>query len=132
MREERSSPSQKHDEHVQGWARVTEHLDRKQGAADRSNDGVDGVPGGIDPRNFISKKFEQKKYAGDSDDEWITQNGERFIRRSECDPVLMNGEASGEHSQIEVQTGETGQAERNAQKIESLHAPSMSGEVTLV
>ena len=102
MREKRSSPGQKHDEHVQGRARVTEHLDREQGAADRSDDGVDGIPRGIDPRNFIRKKFEQKKYAGDGDDEWITQNGERVVGRSECDPVLMNGQASGEHRQIEI------------------------------
>src|SRR5205814_7146474 len=102
MREERSSPSQKHDQHVQGRARMTEHLDREQGAADRSNHGVDGVPGGIDPRNFIGKEFEQKKYDGDGDDEWIAQNGERFVRRRECDPVLMDGESGGEYSKIEI------------------------------
>ena len=81
---------------------MTEHLDGKQGAADRSNDGVDGVPGGIDPRNFISKELQQKKYASDGDDKRITQNGERFIRGRERDPVLMNGEAGGENSQIKI------------------------------
>src|SRR5437588_1575749 len=102
MCEEGRSPGEKHDEDVHGRAGVTEHLDREQSSTDWSNDGVDGVPGGIDPRNFISKELQQKKYASDGDDKRITQNGERFIRRRKCDPVLMNGEASGEHGQIEI------------------------------
>jgi hypothetical protein len=44
----------------------------------------------------------------------------------------MNGEARGEHGQVEIYAGETGKAERNAQEIESLHAPSMPGEAILV
>src|SRR5437868_5904471 len=102
MCQERSGPGQEHDEDAQSGARVTEHLDRKEGTADRSNDGVDGVPGRIDPGNLIGKKFEQKKNASNRDNEGVTQNGERLVWGRERDPVLMNSEASGEYGKIKI------------------------------
>ena len=59
---------------------MAEHLNREQSAADRADHGVDGVPGGVDPRNFVREKFEEIKNAGDGNDHRITQHFERLIR----------------------------------------------------
>ena len=48
---------------------MAEDLNREQRAADRPNDGVDGVPGGIDPRNFVGEKFQEIEDAGNGDDD---------------------------------------------------------------
>ena len=74
---------------------MTEHLNRKQRAADGANHGVDCVPDGIHPWNFIGEKFEQIENTGDADDPRIAEDFERLILRRESNPVKMDCEASG-------------------------------------
>ena len=57
---------------------------------------MDGIPGGVDPWNFVRKKFEEIKNASDGNNHRITQHFERLIGRRERDPMEMNGEAGSE------------------------------------
>src|SRR5207248_11455983 len=63
------------------------HLDREQSAADRTDNRVDGVPGGIEPRNLVGEKFEEIKNAGNDDDPGLAENFERLEIRREDDPI---------------------------------------------
>src|SRR5438874_11356356 len=55
--------SEQCDEYGEGRTWMPEHLNRKQSAAGWTNNGVDGVPGGSDPWNFVCKKFAAIKKA---------------------------------------------------------------------
>ena len=53
---------------------MPEHLNGKQCAADRADDRVGGVPGGVDPWNFVCKKFEEIKDPCNDDNRWIAED----------------------------------------------------------
>ena len=105
-----------------GGAGMAEHLNGEQRAANRSDDGVHGVPDRIDPRNFVGQEFEQVEAAGDADDPGIGQNIERLILRPECDPVEMDRQTGDEHRQIQIDPGERGEPERDGKEVQSIHA----------
>ena len=66
--------SEQRDNYREGGTRMSEHLNGKQCAADRADDGVDGVPGRVDPWNLVRKKFEEIKDARDDDNRWIAED----------------------------------------------------------
>ena len=66
--------SEQRDNYREGGTRMSEHLNGKQRAADRADDGVDGVPGRVDPWNLVRKKFEEIKDARDDDNRWIAED----------------------------------------------------------
>jgi hypothetical protein len=81
---------------------MSEHLDGEKRASDWSNDGMDCVPDGINPRNFIGEKFEQEKNTGNGDNDWLAQDSERLILRRKNDPVEMNGKPGGENGEVKI------------------------------
>ena len=101
---------------------MAEHLNREERAADRPDDGVNGVPGRIHPRDFVREKFEEIENARDRDDPGMAEDFERLIVRREDDPVQVYRQAGDEDGEVKIDPGETGQAERHAQKVESFHA----------
>ena len=122
MTHEARAPAKQRDYYRKHWTGMTEDLNREQCAADRPDHRMNGVPDGIDPRNFVSQKFEEIKKAGNGDDPRVTEHFERLVIRCERDPVKMNRESGGEDSQIKVDAGEGGQAERHGEQIQSLHS----------
>src|SRR5258708_31088188 len=100
---------------------MAEHLDREQRAADRTDDRVDGVPGGIDPRHFVGEKFQDIEDARDRDDPGLAEDFERLVLRRERDPMEMNREAGDENSEVKIDAREAGEPERHAQEVESIH-----------
>ncbi len=100
---------------------MPEHLNGKQRAANRTNDGMNGVPGGVDPRNFVGEKFEEIKNARDRYNHRISEHFERLIGRRERDPVEMNGEAGSENRQVKINAGETSEAEGDTEKVKLFH-----------
>ena len=97
MSDEARAASEQCDDYCEGGTWMPKHLNGKQSAANRTNNGVDGIPGGVDPWNFVRKKFEEIKNASDGNNYRITQHFERLIGRRERDPMEMNGEAGGEN-----------------------------------
>ena len=110
---------------------MAENLNGKQRAADRPDNGVNGVPGGIDPRNFIGKKLQEIEHAGDRDDGGMAEDFERLILRRERDPMLIHRQAGDEDGQIKIDPGEGGQAECNPEKVELFHGGNMGRHVAL-
>ena len=100
---------------------MAEHLNGEQGAADRTYDGVDSIPSGVDPRNFVREKFEEIKDSRDGNNHGIAEHFERLVSRSERDPVEMNREAGGKNGQVKINAGETSEAERDTEKVELFH-----------
>ena len=100
---------------------MPEHLNGKQRAANRTNDRMNGVPSGVDPRNFVREKFEEIKNARDHYNHRISEYFERLVGRSERDPMEMNGEAGGENRQIKINAGEASEAEGDTEKVELFH-----------
>jgi hypothetical protein len=96
---------------------MSEHLDGEKRASDWSNDGMDSVPDGINPGNFIREKLEEKKNTGDDNDDWLAQDSERLILRGKNDPVEMNGKAGGENGEVKIESRQTRKSERDAQEI---------------
>ena len=100
---------------------MTEHLNREQGTADRANHGVDCVPDGIYPWNFVGEKFEHIENAGDTDDPWVAEDFKRLILRRQSDPMKMDCEASGKNGQVKINAGERSETERDRKQVESFH-----------
>ena len=113
------------DDDIEGRAGLAQDTNREQRAADRPDDGVNGVPRGIDPRNFVREKFQDVERARDPEDERIAQNGERLVGRAEDDPMLMDREAGDENRQVKIDAGEAGEAERDAEQLEVVHGEIM-------
>ena len=120
--DEAGAAGQQNQEHVESRSGMAEHLNREQGAADGPDDGVNGVPGRIHPRDFVREKFQKIENARDRDDPGMAEDFERMIVRRENDPVLVYRQAGDEDGEVKIDPGETGQAERHAQKVESFHA----------
>jgi len=102
VRRERGGAGEQHNDHIQRRTGMSEHLDGEKRASDWSNDGMDCVPDGINPGNFVGEKFEQEKNTGNSDNDWLAQDSERLILRRKNDPVEMNGKAGGENGEVKI------------------------------
>ena len=100
---------------------MAEYLNREQSAANRANHGVNGIPRGVDPRNFVGEEFEKIEDTGDRNNRRVTQDFERLIGRRERDPVEMDGQSGDENGEIEVDAGQASQAERDCKEIEPFH-----------
>lgn len=100
---------------------MSKHLNGQKRAADGSYHGMDSVPGRIDPGNFVREKFQHVKNSRDRDDERMAKHFERLISGRESNPMKMNGQAGREDSEVKIDSGKSGQAKRNAEKIEFSH-----------
>ena len=87
--------------------------------------GMDRVPGGIDPRDFVGKKLEEVEHAGDGDDGRIAEHFERLILRRERDPVLVDRQPGDENRQVKVDPGERRETESNPEEVELFHGGNM-------
>src|SRR6266478_8291915 len=105
---------------------MSQDLDREQRAANRPNDSMNGVPGRIDPRNFVGEKLQKIKNSRDDNYGGITQDLERLVGGRKGDPMKMNGQAGYKNREIKIDPRQTSEAKRNAEKIEPLHVGSMS------
>ncbi len=79
------------------------------------------IPRRIDPRNFVGKKFQKIEESGERDDPGMPEHLERLVGRRENDPMEMNREAGDENGEIKIDAGEAGEAQRDAQEVESFH-----------
>ena len=120
----RGTAQQKHED-VDDRRMVAEHLNGDERAADRPNDRVDCVPGGIEPRYFVGEKFEEIKDAGNDDDPRLAENLERLITGRQRDPMKMDREAGDEDSQVKIDAGEAGQAESYRDRVKTIHGENM-------
>src|SRR5256886_12751414 len=120
--DEAGRTAQQNDENIDDGRMMAEHLNREQCSADRADNGMDRVPGGIEPRDLVGKKFQDVEDTGNGDDPRLPEDFERLVIRRERDPMEMNGEARGENREVKIDPGEAGEPERDAQEIESIHA----------
>ena len=112
----RPAREQRHD-HGECRAWMSEHLNREQRATDWADHGMDGVPDGIDPRDFVCEKFEKIKNAGNDDHGGMPENIERLVVGTERNPVKMNGEPGRENGEVKIDSGQRSETERNAEQI---------------
>src|SRR5260370_40089330 len=120
----RASRKQGNDECERG-TRMSQTLNGKQCAANRADHGVDGVPGGVNPGNFVGEEFQKIKNARDGDDHGIAQRFERLISRREGDPVEMDGEAGNKDGEVKIKAGQGGKSEGDTEEVKFFHAGSM-------
>ena len=121
MSDEGRAPGEQCDDYGEHGTWVPEHLNGKQRAANRTNDGVDRVPSGVDPRNFVREKFEEIKDSRDGNNHGVAEHFERLVGRSERDPVEMNGEAGGENRQVKINAGEASKAKSDGKQVQFFH-----------
>ena len=126
MSDEGRAPGEQCDDYGERGTWVPKRLDGKERAANRTDDGVDRVPGGVDPWNFIREKFEEIKDSRDGNNHGVAEHFERLVSRSERDPVEMNGEARGENRQVKINAGEASKAKSDTEKVELFHGAIMS------
>ena len=92
---------------------MAKHLNCKKRAADRPNHSMNGVPGRIDPGDFIGKEFQEIEDAGDGDDPRVAENLKRLVRRRQGNPMKMDSEAGGENRQVKVDARKRRETERD-------------------
>ena len=104
---------------------VAEHLNREKRAADWPNNRMDRIPGGVDPRDFVGKEFERVENAGDNNNPGLAENLERLVLRRQSNPVEMNREPGDENGEVKINPRKAGEAESDAQEVESIHAANI-------
>src|SRR6266446_10246277 len=77
--DEARAASEQCDDYGERRTRMPEHLNGKQRAANRTDDRVNGVPSGVDPWNFVRKKFEEIQDSRDGNNHGIPKHFERLI-----------------------------------------------------
>ena len=122
VRDQAGGTAEQNDEHIDDRRMMAEHLDGEERAADRTDDGVDCIPCGIEPGHFIGEKFERVHDAGDGDDPRMTEHFEGLVARRERDPMQMNREAGDEDGEIKIDPREAGETESDGDGIKSIHA----------
>ena len=68
MRDQAGGAGEQHHQDIHGRRMMTEHLDGEQGSANRPDDGMNGVPGCIHPRNFVGEELQHVESPGECDD----------------------------------------------------------------
>ena len=121
VRHETGAAGYENHEHVECRARLAQHTDGEERAPDRTDDGMNAVPGGIDPWNFVGEKFENVKRARDPDNQRVAEHLERMIGGREDNPVLMNCGTGGENRQIKINACKAGETERDPEQLELVH-----------
>ena len=125
MRSETRASRQEGDDDIERRARLSQDPNRKQRSADRANDGMDGVPGRVDPRDFIGEELQQIERTRDPKNEWIAEDAERLVGRAEHDPMLVDRQAGHKNREIKIETSEAGKAERDTKELQLIHAGTM-------
>jgi hypothetical protein len=82
---------------------------------------VDGIPGGIDPREFVGEKFHGEKNTRDGEDQRVGQHFEALVFGGEIDPVEADGEAGEKNGEIEIESGQRGEADGDTEELEDFH-----------
>ncbi len=82
---------------------------------------MNGIPRGVDPRNFVGEKFEEVENAGNADDPWVSKDLERLILRRQSDPMEMDGEPGHEDRELEIAPRQCSKTERDSEDIELFH-----------
>ena len=87
--------------------------DRDQRAAERADEGVDGVPQRVDPRHLVGDELDGVEHDRGADDPVVVED--RELRR-QLDPVEPRGQSEHGHGRVEVDAGGQREAERAAQR----------------
>jgi hypothetical protein len=78
---------------------------RQQGAADRPDHRVHGVPGAVDPRHLIREEFRQRADTRDPDQPVVGEDIERLQLVGQRNPAQLHCEAGDEADEIEPPAG---------------------------
>ena len=132
VRHETGAAGYENHEHVECRARLAQHTDGEERAPDRADDGVNAIPSGIEPRNFVGEKFENVKRACDPDNQRVAEHLERMIGGREDNPVLMNRETGGENRQVKVNARKAGETERDPEQLELVHEKNYAAQPPFV
>jgi len=103
--------------HIKCRTGFTKDPGGEEGATNRPDDRVDGVPGGIDPRDFIREKLEDIERAGDPENQRTAKDGERLVLRRKNDPLLLNRQAGDKNGEIKIHPRKAGQAESDSKQL---------------
>ena len=122
MGDETCGTGEQDNQQIEHRALMAQRLDREKRATDGPDDRVNGVPGGIDPGNFVGKKLEEIQKAGEDDDPRLAKDFERLEAGGENDPMLVDGQAGDEDGEVKIDARETSEPQRHAQQVESIHA----------
>ncbi len=68
----------------------------------RADKGVDGLPDGVDDRDFVGEKFHEIENAGDGEDERVREDLELFGEMNDAEALK---EAEGGDGGVNVQAG---------------------------
>jgi len=110
MRDQTGAAGQKKHHDFHRRIEMAEHAKSEERAADRSNDGMNRVPGRIDPWNLVGKKLQEIQNAGDGDDGGMPEDLERFILRRERDPMLIDRETGQKNRPLKIDPCERGKS----------------------
>jgi len=82
----------------------------EQGAAQRPDEGMDGVPRAVDPSYLVGEEFSQRAGGGDADDPVIGEDIERLKLVGQGDPAIFHCDARGEDHEIQPPSREQADA----------------------
>ena len=109
------------DDDIENRIPVAQHHHSQQSSAHRTDRGVHRIPGRVNPRNFVRRELHGKEQSGSRQDPRISQHFQPLVFRGEGDPIKADGQTGEKDGQVKIQPGQSGQADRDTEKLEDFH-----------
>ncbi len=90
----------------------------KQSGGGRTNEGVSGIPDGVEVRNLVGEEFDEIKGDGEGEN---PRMGEDFQRRGKMDDAETLEEAESGDGGVEIQAGGKSGAKSEAEGFDRIH-----------
>jgi hypothetical protein len=127
MAEQRAPAAEQEGGDLPGWILGVEDGEREQGAADRPDEAVDGVPGAVEPGDLVGEELGDETDAGGGEYPWIGERAERLEMGGQGDPMRPHRHSGDEHAQVEPPTGEQADAGGEADELYGAHGSTCHG-----
>ena len=125
MRGKSHSTRKQHRHDFKHRMRVAHGGHGQRSRSNRANEGVDGVPSGVDPRNLVGEKFDQIQHPRDRENHGMPKHLESLQRRRQRNPIKPQGQTSHENREVEIQACKGSQTQRDGEHFKDFHAPNI-------
>src|SRR2546427_2193355 len=91
----------------------------EQGSGGRANEGVDGVPEGVEVRDFVREEFQQIKCEGNSKNPWMRENLQSSGQMKYAEALEK---PKRRDSGVKIEAGRKSGTQRETERFDGIHA----------
>ena len=130
MAEERAAAAEDEGDHLPRGVRAVDEREREQRAAERTDDAVDRVPRGVDPRDLVGEEFGERADARDAEYPRVREDLQRLQMFGQRQPAEVHRDPGRENGEVKAPAREQAKAAGDAQNFQYSHGPAPTSAVT--